>query len=690
MMTKANGARNMGKASMGKIGRLGRGMRKALLTSSSLICAGLGVVSAAHAGTLPVGGTVAAGSASIAANGTSTAINQTSQNAVINWQNFSVGAGNSVDFHLANASGATLNRVTGNTASTIAGQITSNGAVYLVNPNGIAITSTGSVQTGGGFVASTLDIADADFMAGRLNFKGNGASKAVTNAGNISAGQGAYVALLGGAVGNSGTITVPLGRLAMGSGEQVALDLNGGNFMQVAVPSALVTGNSALVDNSGTIVVSGGSVQLQAAVVKGAVRNVINMSGSINADSATGDGGNIHLIGGASTADMSGQVTISGHLSAQATGVSGNGGFIETSGEHVNLMGLTATTLSAHGTSGTWLIDPTDFTIAASGGDATGAQLSAALAAGSVLIAAAGGAAGTYGDVNIDDAVSWSSNLLTLDATRNININAVMSATGTAGFQAVVGDVANTGNGTSAGQLLFGLNSAGFYGRLDIAPTGFFSLNGSEYTILSSLGAQGSTTGNDLQGINGNLSGNYVLGSNIDASATSGWNSGAGFISLGTDGAGSLSGSTLATAGFTGNFNGLGHTVSNLLINQASGELTGLFGFISSTAAVSNVGITGSSTITGLSYVGALAGQNSGILSNVYATENVVANGFVDDDTYAGGLAGYNNGTITNSFAGGNVTGTGFNGFSASIGGTGALVDQVAAAALPIVSQRGQ
>ena len=42
-------------------------------------------------------------------------------------------------------------------------QLQANGQVYLVNPNGIAITPTGAVQVGGGFVASTLGIADSDF-----------------------------------------------------------------------------------------------------------------------------------------------------------------------------------------------------------------------------------------------------------------------------------------------------------------------------------------------------------------------------------------------------------------------------------------------------------------------------------------------------------------------------------------------
>ena len=93
---------------------------------------------------------------------------QTSPRAIVNWGSFSIGQGNGVTFDQPNASSAILNRVTGSTTSTIAGQLQANGQVYLVNPNGIAITPTGAVRVGGGFVASTLGISDSDFNAGNL------------------------------------------------------------------------------------------------------------------------------------------------------------------------------------------------------------------------------------------------------------------------------------------------------------------------------------------------------------------------------------------------------------------------------------------------------------------------------------------------------------------------------------------
>jgi large exoprotein involved in heme utilization and adhesion len=83
---------------------------------------------------LPTGGTIASGTAAISALPGSVIINQSSNRAVINWEGFSVGQGNSVTFNQPGTQSATLNRVTGTTTSTIAGQITSVGAVYLINP----------------------------------------------------------------------------------------------------------------------------------------------------------------------------------------------------------------------------------------------------------------------------------------------------------------------------------------------------------------------------------------------------------------------------------------------------------------------------------------------------------------------------------------------------------------------------
>ena len=79
-------------------------------------------------------------------------------------------------------------------------------------------------------------------------------------------------------------------------------------------------------------------------------------------------------------------------------------------------------------------VDPTDFTVAASGGDMTGMALSNALANGDVEIRSTDGASGVNGDVNIKDTVSWSQNTLTLNALHDINILSAMNGSDAAGL----------------------------------------------------------------------------------------------------------------------------------------------------------------------------------------------------------------------------------------------------------------
>lgn len=154
---------------------------------------------------LPRGGKVVSGGVTIGPSGTNgLTITQKGERAIVNWDSFSIGQQNSVTFRQPGASSAILNRVTGATSSTIAGQLNADGQVFLVNPNGISITPSGTVKVGGGFVASTLGITDSDFMSGALNFLGGGASATVSNAGSISAAPGGFVSLLGGHVSNSG------------------------------------------------------------------------------------------------------------------------------------------------------------------------------------------------------------------------------------------------------------------------------------------------------------------------------------------------------------------------------------------------------------------------------------------------------------------------------------------------------
>ncbi|MET7245452.1 GLUG motif-containing protein, partial [Methylobacterium sp. EM32] len=318
------------------VARLSSSLVAILLASTALVgiapARAQGVPAGAHG--LPTGGQVVSGGVTIGTpSGGAMTITQSSQSAIVNWQGFSIGSSNRVDIRQPDAQSAILNRVTGDTPSTIAGQLNANGQVYLVNPNGITITRSGRVNAEGGFVASTLGIADEDFKAGRRQFRGSGASAKVTNHGTVTVGRGGYAALIGGRVSNSGTIAVPMGKVGLGSGEQATLDLSGDGFLQVAVPTN-AKGRGALVSHSGTISADGGSVVLTAAAARDMARQAVNLSGTVEARAVSGRNGSITLSGG------DGTVTVGARARLDASGAgTESGGRVRVTGRHVTVAG---------------------------------------------------------------------------------------------------------------------------------------------------------------------------------------------------------------------------------------------------------------------------------------------------------------------------------------------------------------
>jgi filamentous hemagglutinin family protein len=120
----------------------------------------------------PTGGRVVSGSAVVSRpNASTTLVTQGTQNAIINWQSFSIGAGEGVRFVQPSASAVALNRVVGNDPSRIFGSLSSNGKVFLVNTAGVYFAPGASVDVGG-LVASSMRISDANFNAGKYQFEG--------------------------------------------------------------------------------------------------------------------------------------------------------------------------------------------------------------------------------------------------------------------------------------------------------------------------------------------------------------------------------------------------------------------------------------------------------------------------------------------------------------------------------------
>jgi hypothetical protein len=167
------------------------------------------------------------------------------------------------------------------------------------------------------------------------------------------------------------------------------------------------------------------------------------------------------------------------------------------------------------------------------------------------------------------------------------------------------------------------------------------------------------------------LGGNFALGTNVDASATSGWNA---CSTCNNAGAGHYGFTPIGntTTAFTGNFDGLGLTITNLTINQYAGGSVGLFGVLGVDGSapplptVRNVGLLGATVTVGSAgggsvsfntYAGALVGMNYGAVRNSYSTGSV--NGYSANAfpyLTVGGLVGGNYGLISNSHSQANVS----------------------------------
>jgi len=704
-------------------------MTTRLLKNAHWLATGL-LVCSANSWALPTGEQLVAGQAAVSTpNAGQMQINQASQKAVINWQGFSINPAEAVNIQQPNTQAALLNRVVGQDASQIQGQLNANGQVYLVNPNGVLFSNTAQVDVGG-LIATTHNITNQDFISGNNHFTQNGATGSVENHGTINAKDGGVVALIGTQVTNTGTINTPKGTTALVAGKTVDLDFQGDGLVALNVTEAAL---NAQLNNQGTIQADGGRVVMTAKAANQLLDTVINQNGIVKAQGLIERNGEIMLDGGdngavnvsgtlstdgqntggaisvtgkavqlnnGATVTASGQagggvinigskqttqqtniaenasvnaialahgnagtinvlanmnngtVNVAGKLNATALNT-GNGGNIDTSAAKITIAdSANISTQAKHGNSGTWLIDPYDFTIAATGGDITGAALSIALTGGNVSIqtaafsatctgavCGAGNIAGN-GDIFVRDVITWVANNLTLSAFRNINIDSNLNGSGTAQLALEYGQGALAAGNTSDYVVRAAVNLP--------AGNNFSTRLGSDgaltnYTVITTLGVVNDATTTSLQGIQNNLTGNYALGGNIDATPAQNWASatGTGFEPIGT-----------YYSMFTGQFHGLGHTISNLSINSArTFDGVGLFGDVGTGGILRDIGLINTLVTSSNGLVGTLVGENYGTIGNAYATGNVSGNDNI------GGLVGVNGGTISNAYTTGSVSG---------------------------------
>ena len=170
----------------------------------------------------PTGPTVVGGHATVSGLGTSqVTIAQASQQAIINWQQFNIAPNEVTQFIQPNVHAIALNRIFDQNPSQIFGSLSANGTVILLNPNGIMFGPNAQVNVGG-LIASSLNLSNANFLAGRYLFEGAGIEGPVKNMGAINASHdGIY--LLAPNVENSGVMTSPGGTIVLAAGAKAFL-----------------------------------------------------------------------------------------------------------------------------------------------------------------------------------------------------------------------------------------------------------------------------------------------------------------------------------------------------------------------------------------------------------------------------------------------------------------------------------
>ena len=264
----------------------------------------------------PTGPSVASGAASFATAGRTLTVTN-SPNAILQWQGFSIGAGEVTRFQQQGATSAVLNRVIGQDPSAILGTLSSNGRVFLVNPNGI-LFGQGSRVDVAGLVASTLHISDADFLAGRLNFQSGAIAQPLVNQGGLHSASGGHIYLVAPDITNSGLVSSPGGEVILAAGRSVSIVDIGTPNLKVEISAA-----ESRARNLGQIVADSGRI--------GVYAGLISQQGIVRADSVSKDAtGKIVFRASGTTTLEAGSVT-------SAAGA--KGGEIRVLGRQVGLLG---------------------------------------------------------------------------------------------------------------------------------------------------------------------------------------------------------------------------------------------------------------------------------------------------------------------------------------------------------------
>jgi filamentous hemagglutinin len=245
------------------------------------------------------------GAANTSLNGTTLEVTQSTSKAILNWANFNIANGYTVNFIQPSATAAVLNNIWSANPTFIAGRLNANGQVYLYNQNGIVFDKGAQINVAG-LTASTLNLPPVTFENGIL--AGNspnaspapvfvapatgGAAAITVDAGaSLTTADGGRIMLLGSVVTNQGSISTPDGQTILGAatnGVYLAASTN------AALRGLLIEvnggGTTGTVINQGEITAARGNITLAGMVV--------NQEGMLSATTSVGSNGSIYLVAG--------------------------------------------------------------------------------------------------------------------------------------------------------------------------------------------------------------------------------------------------------------------------------------------------------------------------------------------------------------------------------------------------------
>jgi filamentous hemagglutinin family protein len=380
----------------------------------------------------PGGMTVSLGSATAQQLGSQ--LNVTvSQLAILNWNSFNIGAGETTSFLQPSSSSIVFNIIGSANPSQIFGNLNANGTVILENANGFYFGPNSMIKVGGSFLATTAPLSPDSGSGAAWEFSGMPPLASIVNYGQIQVGQGRSLFLIAEDIQNYGKLKAPGGNIELAGGQEVLVsDSPDGRSL-----SAQVQMPQGSVDNFGNITADGGTIALQAKVVNedgiiqaNSVQNqggVIELTASDNLTlgansqiSANGDGssggsagGTVILKAGNSYSDNVGsQISVAGGPQG------GNGGNIEVSAPNILSLNSTMAASAQPGWSaGIFFLDPDNITLGTS--TANGAiDVNTAFAGFSTILLQASG------DISLNPGTTWNLSSSTGESSGQLTLQA--------------------------------------------------------------------------------------------------------------------------------------------------------------------------------------------------------------------------------------------------------------------------